>query len=87
MILMVIGGSPGSTAGGIKTTTFAVLILSTLSVIKNRHSVHAFQRNIDEDTPKRACALSVVYIGVAAVSTVVLCALQTFRRLLKPFPP
>ena len=42
IILMVIGGSPGSTAGGLKTTTFGVLVLSTISIFKQEDEVTTF---------------------------------------------
>ncbi len=41
IILMIIGGSPGSTAGGIKTTTFALAVLCILSVFQNQEDIHS----------------------------------------------
>lgn len=64
IILMIIGGSPGSTAGGLKTTTFGVLILSTISMIKNEDEVTIFKRHIDPKTIRKALAIIMVYIGL-----------------------
>lgn len=46
LLLMFIGGSPGSMAGGIKTTTFAVLVLTSWSALKRRENVEVFGRRI-----------------------------------------
>ena len=46
IILMFIGGSPGSTAGGIKTTTFGAIVLATLTVIKGNKDVEAYKKTI-----------------------------------------
>ena len=64
IILMIIGGSPGSTAGGLKTTTFGVLILSTISMIKNEDKVTVFKREIDPKIVRKALAIIMVYIGL-----------------------
>ncbi|NCB04912.1 MAG: Trk family potassium uptake protein [Clostridia bacterium] len=65
-ILMFIGGSPGSTAGGIKTTTLAVLILAAIAPFKGKNNASAFGKRV----PQRAVndALSVFVIGIAAVT-------------------
>lgn len=61
-ILMLIGGSPGSTAGGMKTTTVAVLMLSMISVFGRREHVEVFDRRIAGETVKYAAAVLVMYI-------------------------
>lgn len=61
-ILQLIGGSPGSTAGGMKTTTFAVMIAEALSVFAQSGNIHFFGRNIPEDTVRRAGAILMMYI-------------------------
>ena len=61
-ILMLIGGSPGSTAGGMKTTTIAVLILSMLSVFGRRENVEVFDRRIAAETVKYAAAVLIMYL-------------------------
>lgn len=61
-ILMLIGGSPGSTAGGMKTTTVAVLILSMLSVFTRREHVEVFDRRVAGETVKYAAAVLLMYL-------------------------
>lgn len=61
-ILMLIGGSPGSTAGGMKTTTVAVLILSMLSVFGRREHVEVFDRRVAGETVKYAAAVLLMYL-------------------------
>ena len=68
LILMWIGASPGSTGGGLKTTTFAVAILNTLSIAKGKNRVEAFKREITEESIRKAFAvilLSFLVIGLA----------------------
>ena len=50
ILLMLIGGSPGSTAGGMKVTTFAVLFATAIAVFKRRPNAHIFGRRIPNDT-------------------------------------
>lgn len=50
--LMLIGGSPGSTAGGLKTTTIAVLLTTAISTFRRRENAHLFGRRIDDDVVK-----------------------------------
>ena len=65
---MFIGGSPGSTAGGIKTTTFGVLVLATYSVIKGQKEPVVFNKHIGDETIKKA--ISIFMISLALVLTV-----------------
>jgi trk system potassium uptake protein TrkH len=46
MLLMLIGGSPGSTAGGLKTTTFAVLVFNVIATFRQKGDVECFGRRI-----------------------------------------
>ncbi|MGF1955274.1 TrkH family potassium uptake protein [Enterococcus casseliflavus] len=57
MILMYIGGTSGSTAGGLKTTTFAVLIIKIRSLLKGRSRAEVFGRTIKESAVSRAFTL------------------------------
>ncbi|WP_215491620.1 TrkH family potassium uptake protein [Fenollaria sporofastidiosus] len=65
IMLMFIGGSPGSTAGGVKTTTFACLLLTTISVVKGEEDVNCLKRRLPFETIKRA--VSIFLIGLAIV--------------------
>ena len=62
IMLMLIGGAPGSTAGGMKTTTIAVLILSMLSVFGRREHVEVFDRRVAGETVKYAAAVLLMYL-------------------------
>lgn len=62
MILMLIGGSPGSTAGGMKTTTAAVLVLSAISVFRKKEDAECFGRRISDTTLKQAAAIFLMYL-------------------------
>lgn len=67
MILMFIGGSPGGTAGGIKTTTFAVLIIYMMSMLKGREHTVSFHRKIGKVTIIRA--MGIFFINLVALFT------------------
>ena len=62
IILMIIGGSPGSTAGGMKTTTFAVLISTAISVFRRRSHTHFFGRRVAEETVREAATILTMYL-------------------------
>ena len=62
MILwMLIGGSPGSTAGGMKTTTFVILLLTALAIFRRKDHVTCFGRRIGEDAVRNAVAILIMY--------------------------
>ncbi|MBR4168234.1 MAG: Trk family potassium uptake protein [Lachnospiraceae bacterium] len=74
IILMLIGGSPGSTAGGIKTTTVAVLIANGFSVFTRRSNVQLMGRRVEDSVVKSAATLLYLYFalsvgGAMAIST------------------
>lgn len=62
IILMLIGGSPGSTAGGMKTTTFAVLCASAKAVFQKKESAHFFGRRVPNDAVRTAATIFLMYI-------------------------
>ena len=62
IILMLIGGSPGSTAGGMKTTTIAVLFLSAQSVFRRNADPQCFGRRISFETVRNAVAILLMYL-------------------------
>ncbi len=62
VLLMLVGGSPGSTAGGFKTTTLAVMLSSAVSVFRRREHVHFFGRRIDDVTVQSAMAVLSMYL-------------------------
>ena len=62
--LMFIGGSPGSTAGGVKTTTFGVLLISTISVIKDEKEPVIFGRSISDESIKKALSIFMISLTI-----------------------
>lgn len=76
VILMFIGGSPGSTAGGIKTTTIVVLLLYVRANIKRTRGVNIFKRRIDDDAIKRASAVATTNLLLALTATLLICGNQ-----------
>ena len=72
VILMFIGGSPGSTGGGIKTTTFGTLMLTTISVIKGEKDVVAYRKRISNEIINRSLAIATIGIVLVIVVSFVL---------------
>ena len=70
--LMFIGGSSGSTAGGLKTTTFAVLLLSALSFVRQKEEMECFGRRVDGSVLKRAVALLMILLLCASLGMLIL---------------
>lgn len=72
IFLMLIGGSPGSTAGGMKTTTFAVLLGCTYAVFRKRDSTQFFGRRIAQDVVFTALTISFMYISLCVGAAMIL---------------
>lgn len=79
IILMVIGGSPGSTAGGLKTTTFGVLLLSTISIFKQEDEVTIFNKHIEPKIIRKALAIIMVYLGLIFIVIFILSLSENFK--------
>ncbi|MBR2310934.1 MAG: Trk family potassium uptake protein [Oscillospiraceae bacterium] len=62
--LMLVGGSPGSTAGGMKTTTVAVLVACVVAIFRRRENGRFFGRRIGDDTVKNAITVFLMYISL-----------------------
>ncbi|MBC7966168.1 MAG: potassium transporter TrkH [Fuerstia sp.] len=76
MMLMTVGGSPGSTAGGFKTTTLAILGLMAWSRLRGSESTNCVGRSIPEETTSRAVGLFVIAIGFAIAGVFLLSATE-----------
>ncbi len=72
LLFMFIGGSPTGTAGGIKTVTVAVLLVSAFSTLKNREDSSLFQRTIPKQAVSKAVAVFSVSFLIMATATVLL---------------
>ena len=62
-MLMLIGGSPGSTAGGMKTTTLAVLLANALAVFRRNEYPHFFNRRISKETISQAATIFAMFLA------------------------
>lgn len=72
ILLMFVGGSPGSTAGGIKTSTAGVLFMTILSVINGREDTELFERKINKETIYKALAVVVIALALIFTTTILL---------------
>ena len=72
ILLMLIGGSPGSTAGGFKTTTLAVLLLTSFAVFFRKEDVQCFGRRIPSETVKNAATILFLYMSLFLLGGVVI---------------
>ena len=64
ILLMLIGGSPGSTAGGMKTTTFTVLILNAIATFRSQENAGAFGRRLEYHVIKNAATIAMLYFSL-----------------------
>jgi len=70
--LMVVGGSPASTAGGMKTVTFVLLLLAVYSVLRRREEVEVFRRSIASNLMRRVTTVAVLYMALVGATTLAL---------------
>ncbi len=75
-VLMFIGGSPGSTAGGIKTTTFVVLIVYIVSTLKHTQGCNIFNRRLEDDAIKKASAVFCINLFLSVTAAIAICGIQ-----------
>lgn len=71
-ILMFIGGSPAGTAGGIKTVTFAIMILYILSLVKGNEHIKVLRRTISDQIVKRALTIGIVSFFISLIGLFIL---------------
>ncbi len=76
ILLMFIGGSTGSTAGGIKTTTFWVLCISVVTTFRRKKNVEAFGRRMEEGITRTASCVFMTYLLLTTSSAVLLSAIE-----------
>lgn len=72
MFLMLVGASPGSTGGGIKTTTFFVMIFALIAHLRGRDDINVFNRKIEEKAVVRAYNSALLFILAAIAGTMVI---------------
>ena len=81
IFLMLVGGSPGSTAGGMKTTTVAVLFLAGMTVFRRRDDVECFRRRIGQDVIRNAGTILFLYMALFCVGSAILCRVEALPLL------
>lgn len=77
ILLMFIGGSSGSTAGGIKTSTFTIMILSAYATLRGKKNIEVFHRSISQDIVFRAISVFFFSISGIAIGTFLLTISET----------
>lgn len=76
MMYMFVGGSPGSTAGGAKTTTITVIVICVWASLRNSTSLNIFKRRLEDDVLKKACSVVCVNLSLALGAALAICAVQ-----------
>ena len=78
MLLMAIGGSPGSTAGGLKTTTVLVLVLAVFSYVRSQEDVNYMGRRLEAGITRKAFTIATVYLMTAIIAVLLIVGMQPF---------
>lgn len=81
IILMLIGGSPGSTAGGMKTTTVAVLFATAFSAFRKKNDTNLFGRRIPSDTVKNAATILLMYLTLFIGGSIAISCIEGISML------
>lgn len=79
--LMFIGGSTGSTAGGLKTTTFSVLVLSIFSTVRRKKDLEAYGRRLEDGIGRTAACIFTLYIVTVLISAMVVANIENVSIL------
>lgn len=86
IILMFIGGSPGGTAGGIKTTTFALLFLAFHTMLRGGHDIECFRRKVDKENFHVAFVTIMLALGGYITGTTIIAVIEpdtiSFQRIM-----
>ena len=82
ILLMFIGASPGSTGGGVKTTTFAVLLQSVTATLKGKQDVEFFERTVPAQTVVKSIAIFIICLIVVSIGVLVLVRVEPDKSFL-----
>ena len=85
ILLMFIGASPGSTGGGVKTTTFAILLQSVTATLKGKSDVEFFERKVNSATVVKSIAIFIISLIVVSAGVLVLMRLEPDKSFLSVF--
>ncbi|MBQ9729935.1 MAG: Trk family potassium uptake protein [Clostridia bacterium] len=81
LVLMFIGGSTGSTAGGIKITTFAVIVMGMISVFRGKRDIEVGKRRVHSALLHQALAVFVAFLFIVITAAVSICAIEENNSL------
>ncbi len=81
IMLMLVGGSPGSTAGGMKTTTIAVLTISIISIFRRKKSEEAFGRRMEEGVMRTSACVFMIYLLLINFSAMLISKLENVTMM------
>lgn len=76
LVLMLIGGNPGSTAGGVKTTTIMVLLFYIVSMIQHREGVNIYGRRLEDGIIEKAAVVFTLTLTMAVTASFLICAVD-----------
>ena len=76
LVLMLIGGNPGSTAGGVKTTTVMVLLCYIVSMIQHRDGVNVYGRRLEDGMIEKAAVVFTLTLTLAVTASFCICAVD-----------
>ena len=85
ILLMVIGASPGSTGGGIKTSTFTLILLYIRTILKGKKKTEIFHRTVPHSIIEKAFVITVLYIFTLIVSILIITWVEPNEGFLKLF--
>ncbi len=78
VVLMFIGGCSGSTAGGIKVGTFAVMIMGMMAALRGKQDINLGKRRVDMSQLHQALAVFTAYLSIILVAVMTICAIEEF---------
>jgi trk system potassium uptake protein TrkH len=85
ILLMFIGASPGSTGGGVKTTTFGVLLWSVMATLKGKYDVEFFERRVPQATVVKSIAIFIICLIVVSAGVLVMMRIEPDKSFLSLF--
>ena len=76
ILLMFVGGSPGSTAGGVKTTTFVVLLMTMIAACRREKQVRIFKRGVEQEDEVNSVTVAMLYVIAIVLSVFIICGVD-----------
>lgn len=85
ILMMFIGASPGSTGGGVKTTTFAVLLQSVTATLRGKYDVEFFERRVPQATVVKSIAIFIICLIVVSAGVLIMMRIEPDKSFLSLF--